>query len=143
MSDFIKRISLSALLLVVWLLAACASPQPGVIAPAPSEPTAQLSSDSGPREMLPMNPIIPLPVAVSETGDVFTLTAGTMITVDPANDELAAVGDILAQWLGAAARGFRYGQRRRRLLNPRRRAPSCSRHRAPIQRWATRATSSS
>ncbi len=50
-----------------------------------------------------MNPIIPLPVSITETGDVFILSSDTTIVVDPASDELAAIGTYLAQWLGATA----------------------------------------
>jgi hexosaminidase len=49
-----------------------------------------------------MNPLIPLPVSIDETGAAFTLTGDTTITVDPGSDELAAIGAALAGWLGAA-----------------------------------------
>ena len=54
----------------------------------------------------PMNPIIPLPVSAVETGATFTLTKETTIVVDPGSDELAAIGQVLADWLGAAVVGF-------------------------------------
>jgi hexosaminidase len=51
----------------------------------------------------PMNPIIPLPASIVETGATFTLTGDTAIAVDPGSDELAAIGGTLAAWLGAAS----------------------------------------
>ena len=53
-----------------------------------------------------MNPIIPLPISAVETGATFTLTKETTIVVDPGSDELAAIGQVLADWLGAAVVGF-------------------------------------
>jgi hexosaminidase len=49
-----------------------------------------------------MNPIIPLPASIVETGAAFTLTDNMAIAVDPGSDELAAIGAYLAGWLGAA-----------------------------------------
>jgi hexosaminidase len=51
---------------------------------------------------VPMNPLIPLPASVEETGDIFTLTGDIAIVVDADNDELAAIGAYLAEWLGGA-----------------------------------------
>jgi hexosaminidase len=65
---------------------------------------APVSAPSSPEAMKapPMNPIIPLPVSIDETGDTFTLTGDTVIAVQPDNDDLAAIGNFLAGWLGAA-----------------------------------------
>lgn len=48
-----------------------------------------------------MNPIIPLPVSIEQTGDTFTLTGDTPIVADAGDNELAAIGAYLAEWLGA------------------------------------------
>ncbi|HSN75160.1 MAG TPA: family 20 glycosylhydrolase [Anaerolineae bacterium] len=71
-------------------------------------PIVQPTSQSEPREMPSMNPIIPLPVSITDTGDVFTLSSDTIIAGDPKNDELASIGAYLAQWLGSA--GFATAQ---------------------------------
>ena len=49
-----------------------------------------------------MNPLIPLPVSISETGGIVTLTGDTPVYFDPGSDELAAIGETLARWLGSA-----------------------------------------
>ncbi len=50
-----------------------------------------------------MNPIIPLPVSIAETGVTFTLAGDAAIYVDPGDDELAAVGRYLADWLSTVS----------------------------------------
>ncbi len=81
-------------------LAALAAHAAALAAPAPA------SSSPEAMKAPPMNPIIPLPVSIDETGAAFTLTGDTAIAVDPDNDELAAIGAYLAGWLGAATVGF-------------------------------------
>lgn len=75
-------------------LAVLAGHAAALAAPAPSSPEAMKAP--------PMNSIIPLPVSIDETGATFTLTGDTAIAVDADNDELAAIGANLADWLGAA-----------------------------------------
>ena len=58
------------------------------------------------QKAVPMNPLIPLPVSVEATGDIFTLSSDTAIVVDAGNDALAVIGAYLAEWLGAATVGF-------------------------------------
>ena len=51
---------------------------------------------------LTMDNLIPLPVSVAETGDSFTLSRDTVIRVEPASDEMLAIGKYLADALAAA-----------------------------------------
>jgi hexosaminidase len=69
---------------------------------AAQNPSVQPTSTSEKQEMPSMNSIIPLPVAITTTGDMFILSDTTRIYVDPGSDELAAIGGYLAGWLGAA-----------------------------------------
>jgi hexosaminidase len=67
--------------------------------------TSQPEATPKPKEAPAMNPIIPLPLSITETGDTFTLTGDSQIIVDPGSAELVQIGDYLAQWLGAATGG--------------------------------------
>jgi hexosaminidase len=69
---------------------------------AAQNPSVQPTLTSEKQEMPSMNSIIPLPVAITTTGDMFILSDTTRIYVDPGSDELAAIGGYLAGWLGAA-----------------------------------------
>jgi hexosaminidase len=63
--------------------------------------SANATSSPEAMKAVPMNPLIPLPISVEETGATFTLTGETQIIVDADNHELAAIGAYLTEWLGA------------------------------------------
>jgi beta-glucosidase len=75
----------------------------GAAAPAvPAASAAAFPSTTTPEKKgpLPMNPIIPLPASMRETGDSFAVTGDTQIMVDSGSAELAAIAAELAQRLG-------------------------------------------
>ena len=78
-------------------LAVLAAHAAALAAPSPATPSPETMKAP------PMNPIIPLPASIAETGAAFTLTDNTAIALDPDSDELAAIGAYLAGWLGAAS----------------------------------------
>ena len=98
-----KRLGAFAAVLASALLTGCQPVQaiPPTAAPAPTvTPTA--TSAPEPMKALTMDNLIPLPVSVAETGDSFTLSRDTVIRVEPASDEMLAIGKYLADALAAA-----------------------------------------
>ncbi len=103
---------ISALLLGMLALVACANPAPLTPTPAqlnPATPTAPAaatptaSATATPQTPPPgMDTVIPRPVSVVPAGGTFRLTAGTVIYVEPAADEVKAIGQYLAGQLNPA-----------------------------------------
>jgi hexosaminidase len=92
----------SVVIVVVLVVATAATTcAPGPRPAVSTLPAAAATPSPEVRKVLPMNPLIPLPVSTTATGGTFTL-AGATITVDPGSAELAAIGDLLARWLGSA-----------------------------------------
>jgi hexosaminidase len=104
---------ISALWLGMLLLVACTAPAPLTPAPvqispatptAPSAATLTASMTATPQTPPPgMDTVIPRPVSVVPAGGTFRLTAQTVIHVEPATDELKAIGQYLADRLNPAS----------------------------------------
>ncbi len=106
-SLFCLFLHLLTLFLSCFVLTACtsAAPTPVETSPVPTEVIQEITPTTAPGLLLTMNQLIPQPVSVTPTGGVFSLTASTPIFVSPASDEVAAIGQFLADKLNPST-GF-------------------------------------
>jgi len=99
---------MSALLLGAFSLAACGSPAPvtpaaSAVGPATASAPAAASVTATSQTPPPgMDTVIPRPVSVTPAGGTFRLSAGTVIYVEPATDEVKAIGQYLADHINPA-----------------------------------------
>ena len=84
----------------VLALVACGSVTPVPLEPSLVAPTATLIVPGTPQSPAPsMDGVIPKPVSVVPAGGTFVLSAGAGIYVEPATDEVIAIGQYLADHL--------------------------------------------
>jgi len=99
---------LSGLLVGAIVLGACGNPASSTPAPLPVNPTASTvpaTATSQPTPQTPptgINNVIPKPASVVATGGTFSLSAGSGIYVEPATDEIKAIGQYLADHINPA-----------------------------------------
>ena len=99
----------SALVMGAVSLASCgnrASATPAAPSASPTATTAPAVASVNPTPTSPppgMDNVIPRPASVQATGGSFSLTADTVIYVEPATDELKAIGQYLADHLNPAS----------------------------------------
>ena len=94
---------LTALVICVAVFTACTTSTPGsLITPTPcTAPCGQATPT--PLTPLPgMGNVIPKPVSVTAAGGTFRLSAGAQIAIQPATDEVKAIGQYLADHLNPA-----------------------------------------
>jgi hexosaminidase len=84
------------LLLCAFALVSCLGPTPT------EQPANDQTLTEEPMPMATMDHLIPMPVSVTATGEVFALKAGAHIYVEPGSAEVAAIGQYLADRLNAA-----------------------------------------
>lgn len=92
-----KRLCFLIQVVGLLIVSACTTPTP-----TPTPYTLSPSPTPQPTESPLMPNIIPQPVSVSLTDEVFTLTSATVIAVPDASPELAAIGQYLADKLNPA-----------------------------------------
>jgi hexosaminidase len=101
----------SGLFLGTIVLGACGNPAASTTAALPANPTASTAPATATSEPTPQTPppgidnVIPKPASAVATGGTFRLSASTGIYVDPATDEIKAIGQYLADHLNPAT-GF-------------------------------------
>ncbi len=101
----------SGLLLGAFVLGACGSPAASAPAALPASPTASTAPATATSQPNPQTPppsidtVIPRPVSVHAMRGTFRLSAGTNIYVEPATDEIKAIGQYLADHVNPAT-GF-------------------------------------
>jgi hexosaminidase len=95
-----RRIASTLFLCSLMALAACRAPAlPNPLAPGESERAAPGGTSE---RRTRLDTLIPRPVAATATGGTFTLAPATQIFVEPAGDELIALGQALAERLRPA-----------------------------------------
>ena len=108
-SDHSHLWQLSSLILGAIVLGACGSPAASTPLPLPANPTATTApATTTPEPTLQTPPpaidnVIPKPASVVATGGTFRLTASTGIYVEPATDEVMAIGQYLADHINPAS----------------------------------------
>ena len=108
-SDHSHLWQLSSLILGAIVLGACGSPAASTPVPLPANPTATTApATTTPEPTLQTPPpaidnVIPKPASVVATGGTFRLTASTGIYVEPATDEVMAIGQYLADHINPAS----------------------------------------